>query len=63
MTGAEFRAWRKERGLTQRQLAALIDMSLATIKVWENLDQLHLRDRLALAAIHANLSPLDGAKN
>ena len=35
MTSAALKAWRRKVGLTQRQLAALLDVPALTISAWE----------------------------
>jgi transcriptional regulator with XRE-family HTH domain len=35
MTGAKLKAWRRKVGVTQRQLAALLDVPALTISAWE----------------------------
>jgi len=35
LTGADLRAWRVERGITQAQLAAALDKTQKTISTWE----------------------------
>lgn len=56
MTGDDLKAWQQSRGLTQRQAAQALDISLATYKRYLTGTPPHVID-LACAAISANLPP------
>lgn len=43
MTGEEFRVFRIENGMTQEEIARILDRSVGTIRLWESRDN-RLRD-------------------
>ncbi len=56
-----FKKWRKDKGLTQPQVAALLGVNLTTVKRWET--GARTPDNfigLAMAAIDHNLAPVGG---
>ena len=53
MTPADFRNWRKRLGLTQAGAAALLDISVETVRAWEyGKRQISLPTVLQLACDH-----------
>jgi DNA-binding XRE family transcriptional regulator len=57
--GPALRAWRRARGLSQRQLAEVLGLRRETITAWERRGPPHPRlVALALRAVHHDLPPL-----